>query len=79
VRCKSISEIARLASLSRNTIRKCLKASASAAPKYQRRDVPTKLSPFVEWLVAAVKADAQRPKRQRRTVKALHAELRAAG
>jgi hypothetical protein len=41
--------------------------------------VPTKLSPFVEWLVAAVKADAQRPKRQRRTVKALHAELRAAG
>jgi len=44
---KSISEIARLTSLSRNTIKKWLKASAPAAPKYRRREVSTKLTPFV--------------------------------
>lgn len=76
---KSISEIARLTSLSRNTIKKWLKAGAGAAPKYRRRDAPTKLTPFVEGLEQVLKADAQRPKRERRTVKALHAELKAAG
>jgi transposase len=76
---KSISEIARLTSLSRNTIKKWLKASASAAPKYRRREVPGKLAPHVEQLLQALKADAQRPKRERRTVKALCAELKAAG
>jgi transposase len=76
---KSISEIARLTSLSRNTIKKWLKASAVAAPKYHRRDVPGKLAPHVDALLQALKADAQRPKRERRTVKALHAELKAAG
>jgi transposase len=76
---KSISEIARLTSLSRNTVKKWLKASAGAAPKYRRRDLPTKLTPYVEPLVAALKADAQRPKRERRTARALHAELKALG
>jgi transposase len=76
---KSISEIARLTSLSRNTIKKWLKASAVAAPKYHRREVPGKLAPHVDALLAALKADAQRPKRERRTVKALHAELQAGG
>jgi transposase len=33
---KSISEIARRTSLSRNTIKKWLKAPAEAAPKYRR-------------------------------------------
>ena len=55
---KSISEIARLTSLSRNTIKKWLKASAPAAPKYRRREVATKLRPFVERLEQALKADA---------------------
>lgn len=45
---KSISEIARLTNLSRNTIKKWLKPSAGAAPKYRRREVLTKLTPFVE-------------------------------
>jgi transposase len=76
---KSISEIARATSLSRNTIKKWLEAGAGAAPKYRRRKVPTKLAAFVEPLLQALKADAQRPKRERRTVKALHAELKAAG
>ncbi|MCU0919798.1 MAG: helix-turn-helix domain-containing protein, partial [Burkholderiaceae bacterium] len=34
---KSISEIARLTSLSRNTIKKWLKAPQGAEPKYRRR------------------------------------------
>jgi transposase len=76
---KSISEIARLTSLSRNTIKKWLKADAPATPKYRRRDVPTKLAAFVEPLLQALKADAQRPKRERRTVKALYAELKTGG
>jgi transposase len=76
---KSISEIARLTSLSRNTIKKWLKASSGAAPRYRRREVPGKLAAYVEQLLQALKADAQRPKRERRTVKALHAELQAAG
>jgi transposase len=76
---KSISEIARLTSLSRNTIKKWLKANPGAVPKYRRRDVPSKLTPFVEQLELALKADAQRPKRERRSVKALHAELMLAG
>jgi transposase len=47
---KSISEIARLTSLSRNTIKKWLKAPQGAEPKYRRREMPTKLAPFVEAL-----------------------------
>jgi transposase len=76
---KSISEIARATSLSRNTIKKWLKSGAGAVPKYRRRKVPTKLEAYVEPLLQALKADAQRPRRERRTVKALHAELKAAG
>jgi transposase-like protein len=76
---KSVSEIARLTSLSRNTIKKWLKTSAGAAPKYRRRETAAKLAPFVQQLEQALEADAQRPKRERRTVKALYAELKAAG
>ena len=47
---KSISEISRLTSLSRNTIEKWLSTPQSATPKYRRRDVPTKLAPFVATL-----------------------------
>jgi len=76
---KSISEIARLTSLSRNTIKKWLKAPQGVQPKYRRRPMSTKLAPFAEALHRALKADAQRPKRERRTARALHAELRALG
>jgi hypothetical protein len=41
---KSISEIARLTSLSRNTIKKWLKAPQGAQPKYRRREMPKKLA-----------------------------------
>jgi transposase len=51
---KSISEIARLTSLSRNTIKKWLKAPQGAEPKYRRREMPTKLAPFVEVRISAI-------------------------
>ena len=65
---KTISEIARLTSLSRNTIKKWLRAPQGAQPKYRRREMPSKLSPFSEALTQALKADWQRPKHERRTV-----------
>jgi hypothetical protein len=49
---KSISEIARLTSLLRNTIKKWLRSTQGAGPRYQRRDGPTKLAPFTAALRA---------------------------
>lgn len=76
---KSIREIARITSLSRNTVRKWLKAPVVGEPKYRRGVRPGKLTAFHEALAQALKADAHRPKRERRTARALHAELKAAG
>ncbi len=72
---KSISEIARLTSLSRNTIKKWLKTPQGSQPKYRRRDVPIKLTPFMVTLTQALEADARRAKHERRTARALHAQL----
>ncbi len=44
--------------LSRNTVKKWLKAASDVAPKYQRAEQSTVLTPFVATLVAALKADA---------------------
>ena len=76
---KSISEIARLTSLSRNTVKKWLKAPQGAEPKYERRAMPTKLDDFKETLQQALKADAHRPRHERRSGRALYLELRANG
>ena len=66
---KSISEISRLTSLSRNTIKKWLSTPQSAAPKYRRRDVSTKLAAFVATLTQALEVDARRAKHERRTAR----------
>lgn len=47
---KSISEISRLTSLSRNTIEKWLKTPQGSAPKYRRNDTTIKLAPFTDAL-----------------------------
>jgi transposase len=75
----SISEIQRRTSLSRNTVRKWLKAEVAGEPKYERRGMVTKLKPFEEQLRRSLEADALRPKRDRRTALALFAELQLAG
>jgi len=72
-------EIARRTGLSRNTVSKWLRAPVKEAPKYRREPRPNKLSAFEEALKQALTADARRPKHERRTARALHAEIRAAG
>ena len=76
---KSVREISRLTSLSRNTIDKWLKAPVDGEPKYVRRPQAGKLTPFHEQLKLWLVADAHRPRRERRTAKALYAQLRQAG
>jgi transposase len=76
---KSVREIARATSLSRNTVRKYLRAEQVDEPQYRRASPPTKLTPFHEAIQQALCADARRPKRQRRTARALLEELKAAG
>lgn len=76
---KSISEISRLTSLSRNTIKKWLSTPQNATPKYRRRDVSTKLAPFIQTLTQALEVDARRAKHERRTARALHVQLAADG
>jgi len=76
---KSEREISRLTGLSRNTVAKWLHGEVEGGPKYRRSAQPNKLTAFHEALVQALKADARRPKRERRTAKALFLELRRAG
>ena len=76
---KSLHEISRATSLSRNTVRKYLRTEGAQAPKYERAPGTTKLSPFHETIERALKADARRPKRERRTALALFAELKSQG
>jgi len=76
---KTVREIARATSLSRNTVRKYLRVEQVDEPRYRRAVASTKLTPFHETVMQALKADARRPKRERRTARALHEELKAAG
>ncbi len=76
---KSEREIARVTGLSRNTVAKWLKGSVEAPPKYRRASMPGKLAPFVEAVKQALEADAHRPKKERRSAKALHKEIAEAG
>ena len=75
----SRSEIARRTGLSRNTVKKWLTAPEAVEPRYRRVQAPGKLDPFHGALLQALEADARRPKRDRRTAKALYAELKSQG
>ena len=75
----SNSEIAKRTGLSRNTVKKWLKAPGDQAPKYKRQRGFTKLSAFEATLVQALKADAHRPKHARRSARALLSQLQAQG
>ncbi len=67
---KSVREIARATSLSRNTVRKYLRAPVAQVPKYERCAALTKLTPFVETVKLALlrmriarRRNAERPVR----------------
>jgi transposase-like protein len=63
----SICEIARRASLSRNTIKKWLATDSGNEPKYRRNQALTKLTSYEPQLRQWLEADSYRPKRDRRT------------
>jgi transposase len=77
---KSVREIVKATSLARNTVRKYLRADGvEERRRYRRGPVPTKLSPFVEAIKQALQVDARRPKKERRTAKALLKQIGEAG
>lgn len=73
-----IREIARRTGLSRNTIKKYL-AGDIVEPRYPKRRSPSKLDPFAEKLATWLKIEAGRSRKQRRSLKQLHADLMALG
>ena len=75
---QSIREISRRTGLSRNTIAKYLSAG-TIEPKFTVPERPSKLDPFADKLAAWLKTEAGRSRKQRRTLKQLHAELMAHG
>jgi transposase len=74
----SIREIARRTGLSRNTIRKYLR-SDTVEPKFKVPERPSKIDPFAEKLSGWLKAESRKPRKQRRTVKQIHADLVSLG
>ena len=74
----SLREIARRTGLSRNTIKKYLR-SGVAEPHYANRVSPSKLDPYAEKLSAWLKSETGKSRKQRRTLKQLHADLVALG
>ena len=73
-----IREIARRTGLSRNTIRKYLR-SGSVEPQFRVPERASKLDPFAEKLSHWLRIEAGKSRKQRRTVKQLHADLAALG
>ena len=76
---KSEREISRMTGLSRNTIAKWLQGEVDNPPKYRRGELPNKLTVFHDTIIQALKVDARRPKRERRTAKALFFQIKSAG
>jgi transposase len=74
----SIREIARRTGLSRNTVRKYLR-SDSVEPRFAVPDRPSRLDPFADKLAHMLRQEAAKSRKQKRTVKQLHADLVALG
>lgn len=74
----SIREIARRTGLSRNTIRKYLRAD-EVLPQYKPRVSASRLDPFADKLAAWLKTESNKSRKQRRTIKQMHADLVALG
>lgn len=74
----SIREIGRRTGLSRNTIRKYLRVDG-VEPKFNVPERPSKLDPFADRLSAWLRTEAKKSRKQKRTLKQLHAELVSLG
>jgi transposase len=69
-----IREIERRTGLSRNTIRKYLRAG-TIEPRFKVPDRPSKLDPFAEKLSGWLRSEVAKSRKQRRTAKQMHADL----
>ena len=74
----SIREISRRTNLSRNTVRRYLR-SDSEEPRFNLPDRPSKLDPHADKLSHMLRQEAGKSRKQKRTVKQLHADLVALG
>ena len=74
----SIREISRRTGLSRNTVRKYLR-SDSIEPRFNVPDRSSKLDPFADKLSAMLRIETAKSRKQKRTIKQLHADLVALG
>ena len=69
-----IREIERRTGLSRNTIRKYLRAG-TVEPRFKVPERPSKFDPFAEKLSGWLRTEVAKSRKQRRTAKQMHAEL----
>lgn len=69
-----IREIGRRTGLSRNTVRKYLR-SGEVEPVFKVPDRPSKLDPYADKLSGWLRIEAGKSRKQRRTVKQMHADL----
>ncbi len=69
-----IREIERRTGLSRNTIRKYLRAGV-VEPAFKVPERPSKLDPFAEKLSGWLRTEGAKSRKQRRTAKQMHADL----
>ena len=74
----AIREIERRTGLSRNTIRKYLRAE-TVEPQFKVPKRPSKLDPFAEKLSGWLRIEAGKSRKQKRTAKQMHADLVALG
>jgi transposase len=74
----SIREISRRTGLSRNTVRKYLR-SGDVEPRFKVPERPSKLDAFADRLSAWLKTEANKPRKQKRTLGQLHADLSGLG
>jgi transcriptional regulator with XRE-family HTH domain len=74
----SIREFCRRTGLSRNTIRKYLRLDG-VEPKFKVPERPSKLDPFADRLFAWLKTESKKNRKQKRTMKQLHADLMSLG
>ena len=70
----STREIARRTRLSRNTVRKYLR-SDSVEPRFNVPDRPSRLDAYADKLSRMLRQEAAKPRKQKRTIKQLHADL----
>ncbi|WP_031944002.1 IS21 family transposase [uncultured bacterium pMCBF6] len=74
-----LREIARQTGLARNTIRNWLRKRDVVEPQYKPRETRSVVDPWAEQLGQWLKTDAHRPKRDRRTARAMFEAIRAQG